>query len=354
MAGLMAASETDHFSSVAFAMAGHSNAPVRLLSASKCDGSSAAQAMNRGGVMAGYAEIAVGQIHAVRFEKDGDLCDLDTMNNVHSSANGINDAGDAVGVFFNGAGDDDRAFLWHAGEMSDLNDLVEDGDAWILVEAFGINTHGQIAGYGVKDGREHAVLLTPQAGRKIDAVHVSLTQPSNNAVFSAPVTISLSAGATAEAGVKRVIFQANGETVGVATEPPYAIEWRHVQPGDYDLCAMAVTAHSEVRKSRRVRIRVTTPNHGPEAWIVRPKAAGKLFAGQTNELAAAAEDADGKITELRLIVDGKIVASSNNTHYVTVEWVAPSSGSVEFRAEATDDAGSTATSPVVRMDVRQP
>ena len=107
MAGQMAASPSDQFSSVAFVRGGESNAALKIFSSPKFSGSSSAQAVNGGGVAAGFAEIAAGRIHAMRFGADG-VTDLDTMNNAYSSANGINDSNDVVGVFFNGAGDDDR------------------------------------------------------------------------------------------------------------------------------------------------------------------------------------------------------------------------------------------------------
>lgn len=349
IAGQMAASATDHFSSVAFARPADPGAPLATLAPPSGGGSSAAHAVNRKGVIAGFAEIREGRIHAMQFGPDR-ATDLDTMNNAHSSAIGINDAGDVVGSFFNGAGDDDRAFLWRDGEMFDLNDLAEEADDWILVEASGINQRGEIAGYGVKDGVEHAVLLTPLPGDRKNTVSVTLLQPTNNAVFVEPSDLRLAAGAQAEAGVKRVIFQANDETIAVVTNEPYAFVWRGVRAGDYDVSAMAVTPRSEARRSRRVRVRVALPNQVPEAWIVHPNAHEKLAAGRTNELAAAADDADGKIVALRLVVDGAVVAVSNNTGYLTFDWVAPGGGTVELRAEATDESGCTVTSPVVRAE----
>lgn len=45
--------------------------------------------------------------------------------------------------------------------MQDLNNLIPASSGWVLVEANAINNTGQITGYGLKGGHNHAFLLTP-------------------------------------------------------------------------------------------------------------------------------------------------------------------------------------------------
>lgn len=54
-----------------------------------------------------------------------------------------------------------RAFVWRAGHMADLNDLIPPDSGWTLVEARGINDRGQIVGNGEHNGQQRAFLLTP-------------------------------------------------------------------------------------------------------------------------------------------------------------------------------------------------
>ncbi len=54
-----------------------------------------------------------------------------------------------------------RAFVWRAGRMADLNDLIPPDSGWTLAEARGINDRGQIVGDGEHNGQERAFLLTP-------------------------------------------------------------------------------------------------------------------------------------------------------------------------------------------------
>ena len=56
---------------------------------------------------------------------------------------------------------DERAFLYKAGRMIDLNDLIPVDADWTLEEANGINDRGQIVGLGLHHGQERAFLLTP-------------------------------------------------------------------------------------------------------------------------------------------------------------------------------------------------
>ncbi len=47
--------------------------------------------------------------------------------------------------------------------MTDLNSLLPSGSGWNLGGATGINDSGQIVGYGIDNGQDHAFLLTPQS-----------------------------------------------------------------------------------------------------------------------------------------------------------------------------------------------
>lgn len=74
-------------------------------------------------------------------------------------AQAINDDGKIVGVVMTETGEQ-RAALWETNTAIDLNTLIND-DSWVLTEARAINSIGQIAGIGVRDGQSRAFLLTP-------------------------------------------------------------------------------------------------------------------------------------------------------------------------------------------------
>lgn len=75
---------------------------------------------------------------------------------------GINDAGQMVGSVSSSTAADFNAFIYTAGQLHNLNDLLPDGTSWeTLTVAFGVNASGQITGYGRIDGQFRGYLLTP-------------------------------------------------------------------------------------------------------------------------------------------------------------------------------------------------
>ena len=64
-----------------------------------------------------------------------------------------------------------RAFLWQNGVMTDLNTLIPTDSPFYLLFAHGINSRGEIVGFGVTSaGDVHAFLATPR-GREDDSDH---------------------------------------------------------------------------------------------------------------------------------------------------------------------------------------
>ncbi|WP_375420282.1 PEPxxWA-CTERM sorting domain-containing protein [uncultured Sphingomonas sp.] len=89
-----------------------------------------------------------------------DLGDLPGGLNT-SIAYAINDAGKIVGS--SGGANGETAVLWDAaGRMQNLNDLIDPRTRFTLAVARGINTRGQIVGWGTNaNGAPHGFLLTP-------------------------------------------------------------------------------------------------------------------------------------------------------------------------------------------------
>ena len=76
----------------------------------------------------------------------------------------LNDAGQIVGYvadFDNAPSFGGAAVLWEAGLIFDLNTLIPAGSGWNLLSAQGINSQGQIVGFGTLAGDTRAFLLTP-------------------------------------------------------------------------------------------------------------------------------------------------------------------------------------------------
>lgn len=79
----------------------------------------------------------------------------------------IDDAGDIVGASFVNGGADDleaHAFVTEGEVTQDLNNLIAAGSGagWVLSQANSMNSAGQIVGWGLVNGAQHAFLLNPQ------------------------------------------------------------------------------------------------------------------------------------------------------------------------------------------------
>jgi len=128
--------------------------------------SSGARGVNGHGDVVGWADTDVPDPeldlgHAFLFEDGIGMTDLGTLSGAYSEALGVNDSTQVVGwAEINMAGDR-HAFLWEDDVMTDLNDLLLPGSGWDLRKATGINSAGQIVGWGDNGEDRRAFLLTP-------------------------------------------------------------------------------------------------------------------------------------------------------------------------------------------------
>jgi probable HAF family extracellular repeat protein len=98
--------------------------------------------------------------HAFLYDGWGNMRDLGTLGGESALAYAINDYGVVVG-FSNVASGDQHAFEYSGRQMLDLNNLTSD-PSWTLQSANGINSSGQIVGYGIHNGQgPRAFLFTP-------------------------------------------------------------------------------------------------------------------------------------------------------------------------------------------------
>jgi probable HAF family extracellular repeat protein len=124
--------------------------------------------------------------HAVLWPNKTSILDLGTLpGDFVSGALEINDRGDVVGVSQDPSGNP-RAFLWQNGAMHDLNDLIPPNSPLYLLFAAGIDSRGEIAGFGLTSAFEvHAFLATPSNG----AAASQSFSPASQAVTS-PMILS--------------------------------------------------------------------------------------------------------------------------------------------------------------------
>jgi probable HAF family extracellular repeat protein len=133
------------------------------------DNYSSAEGINDLGQVVGVsAPTGVGDGRAFLYSKSTGLVNLGRLfpSDLFSVALDINNNGQVVGFsgsnldFFSTSGGI-RAFIYSDGKLQDLNDLISPNSGLTLTQARAINNRGQIVGAGSINGELHAVLLTP-------------------------------------------------------------------------------------------------------------------------------------------------------------------------------------------------
>jgi glucose/arabinose dehydrogenase len=92
---------------------------------------------------------------------------------------------------------------------------------------------------------------------------VALTAPANNATFTAPATINLTATASdSDGSIARVEFFQGSTKLGETTSSPYSFSWTNVAAGSYQLTARATDNQGAVTTSALVNVTVQNPAPG--------------------------------------------------------------------------------------------
>lgn len=118
-----------------------------------------AQAIRNGVIVGGAFLPGDTAFHAARWS-NGTISDLGTLPQLPSSiAYGLNATGQIVGKSDAGTESTERAFLYLGNSMLDLNDLVPVDSGWTIRQARGINSSGQIVGFGTFEGRSRGFRL---------------------------------------------------------------------------------------------------------------------------------------------------------------------------------------------------
>lgn len=120
--------------------------------------------INNGGQVVGTSDLAGDTtFHAFLWNRKTGMQDLGTLEGDFASAGlGINDRGEVVGASFD-TNFHPRAFLWRNDVMTDLNTLVPAKSPLFLLFAHGINSRGEIVGFGLtSDGSVHGFLAIPR------------------------------------------------------------------------------------------------------------------------------------------------------------------------------------------------
>jgi hypothetical protein len=98
---------------------------------------------------------------------------------------------------------------------------------------------------------------------------VSITNPANNAVFTAPASITIDATATDSDGtISKVEFFQGATLLNTDTAAPYSFSWTNVAAGTYSLTAKATDNNNAVTSSSPVNVTVNPACTAPAGLII--------------------------------------------------------------------------------------
>jgi hypothetical protein len=200
-----------------------------------------------------------------------------------------------------------------------------------------------------------ATLVSSPVSIKVNAENnspiVSLTNPLNNATFTAGSTVTLSATASdADGTIAKVEFYNGSVKLGEDIISPYSFSWANVPAGNYSLTARATDNANGVSTSAPIAIIVNAINKAPAISLTSPLSNATFTVGAIVTIAAAASDTDGTITRVEFY-NGAIKLGEDITSPYSFSWANVVAGNYSLTARATDNAGATTVSIPVSITV---
>ena len=170
---------------------------------------------------------------------------------------------------------------------------------------------------------------------------VSITAPTNNASYTGPAGVTLTANAADTDGTITKVDFFNGATLlGTTTAAPYTYNWAGVAAGNYTITAKATDSQGATTASSPIAINV---NGLPTVNLTAPANNASYIAPATIALAATAADADGTIAKVDFFQGTTLLATVTTAPYA-FNWSGAALGSYSITAVATDNQGAAVTS----------
>jgi hypothetical protein len=175
---------------------------------------------------------------------------------------------------------------------------------------------------------------------------VSITSPANNAVFTAPASITINATANDTDGtISKVEFYQGTTLLNTDTATPFTYTWNSVAAGTYSLTAKATDNNTAVTTSSAITVISNAP---PTVSITSPANNAVFTAPASITINATASDTDGTISKVEFY-QGTTLLNTDTAAPFTYTWNNVAAGTYSLTAKATDN--NTAVTPSSAINV---
>ena len=220
-----------------------------------------------------------------------------------------------------------------------------------VVSNLGAGSHTLFATATDNNAQAASVMRTIQVVGPNVPPAVSMSAPTDGAVFLSPASIELKANASDPDGsISQVEFLRGGEVVATAYVAPYAATLNNVAPGSFTYSARATDNRGGSATSVPVTVSVVSPNAAPTIVLTSPADGNSFIAPALVELSATAADSDGTVAKVEFFQGSTLIGTDTAAPY-SFSWTHVPAGSYLITARATDNAGGRATSVVAGIFV---
>lgn len=183
---------------------------------------------------------------------------------------------------------------------------------------------------------------------------VSLSSPANNASFTAPANVTLTASASdGDGSIAKVEFFEGSNLLGSKTASPFTMGWNSVAAGSYTLTAKATDNRGGSKTSTAVAIKVNGVAP-PTVNITAPADNTTILSTATLTLKATAKSVGSTISKVEFYDGSTLLGSvtgSSATVYAQLTRSGFSVGDHVLTAKAFDAKGQSTISSAIRLRV---
>jgi len=173
---------------------------------------------------------------------------------------------------------------------------------------------------------------------------VTVTNPPNGSIFTAPASFTLGATASDPDGaVSQVEFFQNSTSLGVDTTSPYGVSVSGLAAGSYTFSAVA-TGDGNGKATNSISVTVNAANALPTVTVTNPVNGTVFSAPATFTIGATASD-DGTVTNVQFLLGAAVVTNDTTSPY-GAGVTNLGAGSYTISAIASDNLGAKATNSV--------